>query len=373
MKLTDRKSVKGYMKDITAEFRKGTVLEDILLNSAYDTFEQAQQCDPVFVKAAVAYIEYAQRMVLSGYTPEQEGKVQESSEERKAVLKAFTLDSVKKIDLFRPEWYISAQELFIYHLVEAVFDASLLVEQSAYRRFEEIVTLYRSFTKVEDVEGWTFGYYGNTIIFIDTCKGLVWKVTHPVVKGKIKEFGLKGIERQEINNEVYYNAVLGNGRTIPLMRNYRLVGGSWSRCKSLKDSKKNYIQVVLECRQDNGRPACQFPAHTLLLLAEYGINTIKHTIIKDGLFTCDHVDMQGTNTLLNLELTTRKDNKLRAASKDEDILSAVNSYNLFDFFKKVDSSFNDDKVDIKNKQYAMRYYWEELLQTKTAHEILTAC
>lgn len=173
MRLTERMGTEGYLKNVRKDFKKGTVLQSIIENSDYTTIEEAKKANPEFVQAAVDYIKYAERLVQHGYIPPQTGKVTDSSEERKALQKAFTLDTTDKIKMFCPEWYMTAHELFIYHLLEAVFDASLLIEQGAARRFEETVDLYKSFYTVKEVEGWVFAYYDRTILFIDLNKGRI--------------------------------------------------------------------------------------------------------------------------------------------------------------------------------------------------------
>lgn len=85
MKISERKSVKGYMKDIRKEFKSGKVLENIIKKSDIGTVDAVKKANPDFVKAAVDYIKYAERKVQQGYVPAQSGKVVESSEERKAV------------------------------------------------------------------------------------------------------------------------------------------------------------------------------------------------------------------------------------------------------------------------------------------------
>lgn len=371
MRLTERMGTEGYLKNIRKDFKKGTVLQNILESSDYVTVEEAKQANPEFVQAAIDYIKYAERLVQQGYIPTQVGKVTDSSEERKALQKAFTLDTTDKIKMFYIEWYMTAHELFIYHLLEAVFDASLLVEQGAARRFEETVDLYRSFYTVKEVEGWVFAYYDRTILFIDLQKGRISTASHRVLRDKIGASGIKEIKRTTEQGKVVYSVVLSNGDVIDLMRDQKLSTSIWTPCHTLKDSKKEYYQICLKARVSDDEPMVQFPTHMILLLAQYGINTIKHMLLKDGLFTCDHVDMIGNrNILINLEITTRKDNKLRACSKDPITKEIVSSYNLVDFWQHVENSFNLNKVDVRIKKEHMIDYWSQVLKEKSVEEIL---
>ena len=145
MRMSKTKTAEGYLKDIRTAFKKGVVLRNLVENSAEETIEQAKEANPEFVKAAIDYIKYAEILVQQGYVPAQSGKVEQASEERKALVRAFTLDTTKKIKLFQPDWWLTGHELFIYHLIEAVFDASLLIEQGAARKFEELVDFYKTF------------------------------------------------------------------------------------------------------------------------------------------------------------------------------------------------------------------------------------
>ena len=371
MRLTERMSTEGYLKNIRKDFKKGTVLQNILENSDFTTVEEAKQANPEFVKAAVDYIKYAERLTQQGYIAPQTGKVTDSSEERKALQKAFTLDTADKVKMFYPEWYLTAHELFIYHLIEAVFDASLLVEQGAARRFEETATLYKSFYTVKEIEGWTFAYYDRTILFIDLNKGRISTASNRVLRDKIGNSDIKGFKRTTVEGKVVYSVVLNNGEVIDLMKDQKLSNTLWSPCHTLKDSKKEYYQICLKPRVSDEEPMVQFPAHMILLLAQFGINTVKHMLSKDGLTTCDHVDMTGNrNILSNLEITTRKDNKLRACSKDPITKQIVSSYNLADFWQHIEQSFNLNKIDVKIKKENMLDYWSQVLNGKTVEDVL---
>lgn len=373
MKITDRKSVQGYMKDIRVEFKKGQVLKHIIEKSDVGTVEAAKQANPDFVKAAVDYIKYAEKLIKEGYNPCQYGKVIYSSEERKALQKSFTLDTAAKIKLFQPDWWLSAEELFIYHLIEAVFDASLLIEQGAARKFEELVDLYRTFTKVDEVEGWTFAWYGKSVLFIDILKGRIYRADHRVLRDRIAKSKVVGIQRVRDRKSVVYELVLENGQRYPLMKDQHLTSGVWTIERTLKDNKKEYYQIHLQDRQENGRPAVQFPAHIILLLARFGINTIKHTILKDSLITCDHVDMTGNhNALENLQLVTRRDNCLRARGKDPIVKRIVCSYDLGSFWQFIEQSYNINKIDLRMRQESYKEYWNKVFETSTVEEVLAA-
>lgn len=374
MKISERKSVKGYMKDIRKEFKSGKVLENIIKKSDIGTVEAVKKANPDFVKAAIDYIKYAERKVQQGYVPVQSGKVVESSEERKAVEKSFTLDTESKIKLFRPDWWMTAEEMFIYHLIEAIFDASLLVEQGAARKFEELVDLYRTFKPIEEVEGWYFAWYGISVLFIDTLNGRIYRADNRVVRDKISKSKIKGIERVKIQNKVCYELVLENGTRVSLMTDHRLTSGLWSAETILKDNKKEYYQIHLQDRDnETGRPAVQFPAHTLLLLARFGLNTVKHMVQKDSLITCDHVDMVGNNNVLsNLQLVTRRDNCLRAKAKSPIVKKFVCSYDLGNFWDFIEKSFDIDGVELRMRLDSLKDYWVERLKTTTVEEILAA-
>ena len=374
MKITDRKSVQGYMKDIRKEFKQGLVLKHIIEKSEVGTLEAVKQANPEFVKAAVDYIKYAERLVKQGYEPIQCGKVVDSSEERKAVQKSFTLDTVSKIKLFQPDWWMTAEELFIYHLIEAIFDASLLVEQGAARKFEELVDLYRTFRPVEEVEGWYFAWYDKSVLFIDVVKGRIYRADNRVLRDKIAKSKIQEIKRVRERNKVVYLLVLENGQKFPLMTDQNLTNSAWSFEKILKDNKKEYYQIHLQDRDnETGRPAVQFPAHTILLLAQFGLNTVKHMIIKDSLITCDHVDMVGNNNVLsNLQLVTRRDNCLRAKAKDPIVKNIVCSYDLGAFWRFIEQSFNINKIDLRMRQENIKEYWAPVLANNSVEQILVA-
>ena len=372
MRMSDRKSAEGYIKDAKAKFKKGNVLKEVISNSAEETINLVKQANPELVKAAVNYIKYAERLVKSGYTPSQSGYTEESSEEREALQKAFTLDTAKKVRIFQPEWWETAQELFIYHLIEAVFDASLLIEQGAARKFTELVDLHKSFMTIEEVDGWSFAYYGKTVLFIDTNRGRICSVSSRVVRDAIGKSPIKKIERKREGKHLLYALVLKNNKKFLLMSDQKLTPCMWKVENSVKDTHKEYLQVYLKDRDETtDTPMVRFPVHIILLLAQYGINPIKHTILKDSLITCDHINMQPKqNQIDNLALVTRRDNRLRAAAKDPIVKQTVCSYDLIQFWKHVESSFRMNKIDVKMQKEALTDYWTPILNTKSAEEIL---
>lgn len=368
MKLSNKISVDGYMRKIRADFKKGIVLKSIIENSAEETIEQVKQANPELVKAAVDYIKYAERLVKQGYIPPQKGIVQGSTEERKALQVAFTLDTREKIKIFQPEWYITAYELFIYHLLEAVFDASLLIEQGAERKFRELVTLYRTYYRIPERDNCFFAYYDRSVLFIDSRRGRILRADNRVIRDTIAKSPIKEIKKEKQE----YWLVLESGKKFLLMTNGKLSSGAWVNKRILKDHSKEYYQIHLKFRDvDSDTPVVQFPAHILLLLGVYGIEPIKHTILKDSLLVCDHVDVcPQHNEIENLELVFRRDNILRSRAKDPIVKKNVSSFNLGRFWEHINQSFNLDKIDIKMKREALSDYWEEVLKEKSVEEIL---
>lgn len=372
MRMSKTKTAEGYLKDVRIAFKKGVVLRNLVENSAEETIEQAKEANPEFVKAAIDYIKYAERLVQQGYVPAQSGKVEQASEERKALVRAFTLDTTKKIKLFQPDWWLTGHELFIYHLIEAVFDASLLIEQGAARKFEELVDFYKTFEEIEGLEGCHFAYYGRSVLFIDTGKGRICRADNRVLRDAIAASSIHSIRMVKDKSRTSYELVLMNGRVFTLMTDGRLTSGMWTVERILKDNNKEYYQIHLQDRDnEKNKPAVQFPAHIILLLAQFGINTIKHTILKDSLMTCDHVDMSPQNNeISNLELVARRDNLLRAKAKDPIVKQMVCSFNLAQFWIYIENSFNLNRADVKIKKEALSDYWNTELKTRSVDEVL---
>lgn len=308
-----------------------------------------------------------------GYIPTQAGLVCDSYEERKQLQRTFTLDDMQKIKVFYPDWWLSGYELFIYHLMEALFDASLMIEQGAERKFRELVTLYRSFKRVEEVDGWYFAIYEKSVLFINTLSGKIFSLKKSRVTKFISDVGIKEINRENEKGDVFYFLVLKDGRKVPLMKNQNLTD-IWHLETRLKDFKKQYQNVVLKDYDlETKTPAVQFPSHIIILLARFGINPVKHLILKDSLITCDHLNMvPSQNGINNLEMVTRKDNLLRAKSKDVNIKKCVYSYNLGAFWEFIEGSFKMARSEVRMRKEIMTEYWTPILKEKAAEEILLA-
>ncbi len=375
MRFEDRMSVNSYVNKVRVLFKKGKVLEDILMGSSEDTIDSLRNSCPEFYENALNYIKYAEKQVQNGFIPSQEGKSMESTEERKALNKSFTLNTQEKVAAFTPNVFITAHESFSYQLLERVFDASLMVEQSAIRRFEELVELGKSFVELEDEKGCYFGRYGNMMVFVDTNRGLIFRGTSSLLKKAIEIRGYDRIERTVEWNDIlkkdvsFYELVFKDGTRMTLRRNQN-VTYIFEKCQALKDNKKSYYQVILQSATDD-RPKVQMSSHVMIILAKYGINMAKYLILKDSLFTIDHLNMCGNcNKISNLEITSRIDNKLRACGNDE-VQTIVYSYNFIDYWKHIEHCYTCmDKKDIRFKKNYLKELWTEVLKEKTAEEVL---
>ncbi len=371
MYVTDKMSVKNCIEKVERDFKKGRVLEKVLFASAPSTLDEVQKAMPDFLEASIAYIKLAERLIKQGFVPEQKGICTPSSEERKALVKSFSINSEARRKLFTPVWYITSYELCIYQLMEAVFDASLLVEQSAQRRFREMVELYRSFVPAKQYGDCYFSINPTCILYIDLDNGCVYKLSDEDILTEINLTGAKEVvyETDLSSQKNKYFLKLVDGKKIELMAD-GVLNEKFEKCKFIKDMTKDYVQLVLRPRVED-TPAVQFPVHIVLLLAKLGVNTMKHFLLKDGLVTCDHIDMKGGNNLLyNLALVTRKDNKLRATGKDKEVLEYVCNYNLKEFFNHVEECQLMNKIDVKTKQECLRDYWGKQLIDKSVEEIL---
>lgn len=366
MRLTEKKSVDSYIKEVRKKFITGNVLKEVLLSSEYSTVEEVKRVCPEFLKAAVAYIKYAEHQVKVGYMPPQSGWVLPSSEERRALQKTFSLDSIEKVNLVYPSCWLSGYELFIYNLLEALFDAALLVEQGAERKFRELVLLYRSMKKVVEVDGWYFATYGGTVLFINTNQGHIYSIKCSKVARVVRSVGIKEIKR--VAEKSSYVLVLNDGSELTLMEG-QVLSPFWHREKLLKDHTKEYQNIILK----EGSPKVQFPVHIVILLAKFGVNTVKHLILKDSLLTCDHVNMMpSVNAVENLEIVCRRDNTLRAKSKNPSVKKAVYSYNFCTFWESVEASFGMNRKEMLIRIESVRDYWVSELERATVEEILVA-
>ncbi len=371
MYLTDRMTVDGYIKRVKDDFKKGVVLKKVLYGSSPSTLSEIQNAMPDFLEAAVGYIKLAENLYKQGFVPEQKGLCTPSSAERKMVVKTFSINSAERRNLFYPAWYTTSYELCVYQLLEAIFDASLLVEQSAQRRFRELVDLYRSFVPVKQYGDCCFSINPQCVLYIDMDNGCVYRFTDEDVLNELNLIGAKGVLYEAIlpSHVDGYFLKLNNNKIIELMTD-GVLNEKFEKCNFIKDYTKDYVQIILQPRVGE-TPAVQFPVHIVLLLAKFGINTMKHFLLKDGLMTCDHRDMHGGNNILqNLCIASRKDNKLRATGKNKEVQEYVCNYNLKSFFNHIEQCQCMHKVDVSMKQDFLKDYWDEQLKDRTVEEIL---
>ena len=367
MYINNIKNIDRLIERLRGSYKKGEVLTNILKASDYNSLEDVKKAMPDFVNAMVQYITFAEIEVKKGIMPAQSGLVVESPDERKEVNRAFTIDNSLKRKLFYPHWYLTAHEDFMYRLIEAYFDITLLTEQGAIRKFKEFVKLYNNLIPAYELGECFFGVYDTAVILIDISSGCIYKLKSATIKNRIKKYGINSIQYDEILNE--YQLVLNNGLKYSLTQNSKLTS-IMSDCRTKKDKNKEYYQVTIIARDiKNNVPAVQFPAHSLVLLAKYGLNVAKHCLSKDGLLTCDHLDMVGNNNKArNLEIVTRVDNCIRARGKDPIRKEAVYSYDLADYFTHICQCYCMNKKDVAFKINYLNDMWEERLLIKPARE-----
>ena len=360
MYIKNIKNIDRLIERLRISYKKGEVLTNILKTSDYSSLEEVKKAMPDFVNAMVKYISFAEMEVRKGIIPVQFGLVVESPDERKEVNRAFTIDNSVKRKLFYPNWYLTAHEDFMYRLIEAYFDITLLTEQGAIRKFKEFVKLYNSLIPAVELGDCFFGIYDAAVILINVSSGCIYKLKSTKIKNKIKKYGINSIQYDEISNE--YQLILKNKLKYSLTKNGKITS-IMSDCRSKKDKTKEYYQVTIIGRdKKNNLPAVQFPAHSLVLLAKYGLNVAKHCLSKDGLLTCDHVDMVGNNNKArNLEIVTRVDNCIRARGKDPIRKEAVCSYDLADYFMHICQCYCMDKKDVAFKINYLNDMWKEKL------------
>ena len=365
MYINDKKSIDRSVDEVFRRFRKGNVLEELVRSSNFYSLEEVRKAMPDFVNAMVKYIAYAEKQARKVIRPVQYGLVVESSEERKAVNKSFTIDNDIKKSLFYPQWYKTAHEDFMYRLIEAYFDATLVTEQGAIRKFKELTELYRGLIPATKLGNCFFGIYKSTVILINLDNGCIHKLNSKAIDGENKIFGIKNIEYNTVLD--VYQLVLNNSSKIPLTKS-GVTTSVMQECNKLKDKKKKYYQVTLVSGNSvKNIPAVQFPVHTIILLAKYGLNIAKHCLNNDGLITCHHIDEIGNNNNPNnLEIVTRKDNYLITRGKDPVIKQAVSSYGLTSYFNHIMECYKMNKKDIDFKLFCQNEDWHEKLLIKPA-------
>lgn len=369
MKISSRDlvNVDSCVNRIRKEFKKG-VIEDLVRSSAVNSVDEVKMVYSDFVKAAIEYIEYAEVMAKRNYRPLQYGKAVAPSELKKAVNKTFTVNSELKKKIFFPEWYELAQEDFMYNLLERLFDASIILEQSAERRLKEMVDFYNSMIPVTTIGKCFFVVCEKKIFFINVDKGVIYEPSNRLQE-LIREYGIKDFTYNDYEQCGWL--YLNNRYPIKVMSEGKLNNECFKRCDTVKDNAKEYLQLKVKTREDSMHPAIQFPIHTIMILAERGINVAKFFVISDSFFTCDHLDMQPkNNSIFNLQLVTRRDNIIRAKGKDPIEKKIVSSFDFGYYFNHIAMCDATDKKELKFRKNHIREVWEEKLVGTSAKKYL---
>lgn len=374
MHITSKMTANRYIKKVRDKFKKGIVLDDVLLGTSMESLEEMKKANPALLCAAVDYIKLAEQKVQEGYIPPQVGKSGKSSPERKRLEKAFSCDTKAKIELFRQKPFGTIYDSLPYQLLEATFDASLMLEPLAEKRFKEMWSLYNSFVEVYDGDGKKcfLSAYGGNVLLIRPSKGKVYRLPASCykknpIKGidyEVHPRGINGLYLQY--KDTVYSSLLWDD-------DYKRFNRNFTNCSVLKDKQhKLYYQVVVKNQTDTAS-AIRFNVHTLLILATQGLDVAKHLILKDSLITVDHVDGVGNhNSLYNLELVTRRDNKLRAVAKDDEVMQNVCSYDFTEFFEFIKSCFRMNKHDVEDILWCNNYTWKDKLKVASAESLLLA-
>lgn len=363
----DLVNIDSCINRVRKEFKKG-VIEDLVRSSAVNSVDEVKKVYSDFVKAAIEYIEYAEVMAKKNYRPLQYGKAVAPSELKKAVNRTFTVNSELKKKIFYPEWYELAQEDFMYNLLERLFDASLILEQSAERRFREMVNFFNGMISATSLGKCFFALCENKLFYIDLDKGVVYEPSKRLQE-LIKEYGIKDFTYS--NYDLCGWLYLNNRYPIQVVSDGKLNRDCFKPCDTVKDNAKEYLQLKVKSREDSMHPAIQFPIHTIMVLAERGINVAKFFVISDSFFTCDHLDMQPkNNSIFNLQLVTRRDNIIRAKGKDPIEKKIVSSFDFGYYFNHVAMCDTTDKKELKFRKNHIREVWEEKLVGTSAKEYL---
>ena len=376
MRIKKKMTANSYLKAARLKFKKGIVLDEVLNGSSPESIIEVKKANSEFLSAAIDYIKLAEKKVQEGYIPPQEGRFVKSSEERKRLVKSFSFDTEERRKLFYIAPYSTTYESLPYQLLEATFDASLMIEPLAEKRFRETWAFYNSFVGfLDDVNSRAyFSTYGDHIFFIKPSDGTILKLTSKPVIARVKTVGVKTVMLLSRSGDKpcgMYLIFKDNQMLLLFdLEKSCLVEGLFENYDVLKDKNKLYYQICVKNATDNAS-AVRFNAHTVIILAEYGIDVAKHMVLKDSLITIDHLDGVGNhNSATNLQLVTRRDNKLRAVAKDVEVRKSVYAFDFAPFFAFVDSCFNMDKLDVKMIVDWIAEIWSKKLAESTPETIL---
>lgn len=368
MKFVKGMSSQDYIEKVRENFKNNDIFENILRKSNFETMKTVKEANRDFVVASVKYLDSASAKVRRGYRPQQGNPFEIESEEKKALNKSFNCRTKEKQNIFNPNTYnnVKGYNLFIYNLMDADFDAQLLVEPNLQSNFEVMVDLYNSFIEVR--KGCYLGHYENVVLFVNTNNGKIYRIGD---RDMLKFFkaGVTGFEK--CGN--IYCVVTKEWSIGPIIENGELVEGIWLEAAQQNTPKKPYNIIVFRNRKD-GQKGIKIYNHVILLLAKYGIDAIKFLLSKGGMVSCDHKDENKTNNdSSNLDLICRPDNVSRAREKDDEKRQILYEYNLNNYFEYIDNSFKGTtEKEREERQNARDMFWNVVFQGSKAKDIILA-
>lgn len=366
MKFEKGMSSERYLSEVKENFKNNDIFEEIVKKSNYSSMCDVNKANRDFVLASIDYLENARFKISKGFTPSQGNHFELESEERKVLCKKFNCRTKERQNIFNPQYYngVKGQNLFIYNLMEAVFDASLLVEPNMQNKFEVMVELYNSLVEVKS--GCYIGYFESAVLYVDTVVGKIYRIKNHSIKKELKK-GIIGFRKQ--NNDIYVRIPFNSFRVI---EKGELVEKLWVEAAIQNSPSRPYNIFYLRGKTPEHK-ALRVHNHEIILLAKYGINAMKYTLSKLSMVACDHVDRNKKNNHPNnLEMICRVDNVPRALLQDEEEKNLLYSYNLNDYFEFIENCLKDISPEEEEKQKAKDIFWNVVFRSKQAKEIILA-
>lgn len=329
----------GFKFYVGKRFKEG-VLEPLQKKCCYINNYRCSGYNSKFEIAAVKLITYAQNIFQLKNNEFTKALGKQQGESVKEIYDVLSVESPKEAEeLLYSTPYI--EDDYIFNLLEYSFYSLVLTDKEVERRFRTCYELWQNCREVglagysEKLEKFLPNYitkFGNRIFFINPIEGTV-KFFDRRPKGDLKGQAVKGVA---VGTETLDDgsvrevavALLQGEKYVPLVEvaEYGTVKELYATGESGTDRKAKERQVI---RDKGGKitdnyylttdldvvdgSAYNIRTHSLIALCVYGLEVMKYGIMEhDSIFTVDHINGNTIdNRIDNLQLLTRKDNKLK--------------------------------------------------------------
>lgn len=248
---------------------------------------------------------------------EADGLLKEFAEISKKLIKAFDFINLSKDKAIITDGYIYGKKTPIYLALEAAFNAALFQEAGLQRRFKAVYKISKNIFEFK--EGEYFLYAVPYIYYVNAYTGQILRCTKKITNFNAFDGDWYNVWYNAERETVYADSVF-LGKWVDATYVKKSGGKNGTKYKYVSFSSKPYLQ-------EYGGKAFKMPAHQVIMLCFYKLNTLKFCLGSGSILTIDHISGDSlNNSVMNLSLVTRVGNAKKGGGKN---IKPINFLELF--------------------------------------------